>query len=99
MNRESESRLLDFCAHQHGAFQKADWLCSDLVDRAEMALVCEFLAQSFRYGHGSPLREAAAALEPGPLSFADRFRQHKFGCLRFSSLLGHRLQHAAKATF
>lgn len=95
MNRESEAQLLDFCTRQKGAFQESDWLESRVVDRKEMAVVCLFLAGVDWYGHRQNLMGIAEQMMAGSAArFEALVQSLHFDCLRFSTMLRRRLQHA-----
>lgn len=95
MNRESEARLIDFCAHQKGAFQESAWLDSQIVSRDEMAVVCHFLGGVDWYGHRQRLAMLADHLigSSGRL-FAELVSQVNFDPARFSNMLRRKMQHA-----
>jgi hypothetical protein len=95
MTRDSEAQLLDFCAHQHGAFKEAAWLEAKSVSRDEMAAVCLFLGGVDWFGHRQQLADLGRRLLGGAdTTFAQLVSRLGFDCARFSNLLKRRIGHA-----
>ncbi len=95
MTRDTEAQLLDFCAHQHGAFQESAWLEPKPVSRDEMAAVCLFLGGVDWFGHRQSLaRLGHKMLEGVEVSFSELVSRVGFDCARFSNLLKRRIDHA-----
>ncbi len=95
MNRDSEAKLLDFCACQKGAFQEQAWLETPLIDKNEMGVVCLFLAGLDWYGHQQSLsRVAERLLGSSDVKLDALVSSLRFDCLRFSTMLKRRLSYA-----
>jgi len=95
MTRDSEAQLLDFCAHQHGAFHESAWLEAKLVTRDEMAAACLFLGGVDWFGHRQQLAEVGRRLlENADTKFAELVSRIGFDCARFSNMLKRRIGHA-----
>lgn len=98
MNRESESRLLEFCAVQHDSFCMDEWLTFQHPDKEELLAACLFLAGVHWFGHKASLLEIAARLQPHSADpLADLVKRTGFDCLRFSTMLRRELTHASVA--
>lgn len=95
MTRDTEAQLLDFCAHQHGAFQESAWLEAKPVSRNEMAAVCLFLGGVDWFGHRQQLVELGTRLlEDAEVKFSELVSRVDFDCARFSNMLKRRIGHA-----
>lgn len=85
MNREAESRLIDFCVEQYGRFNPAAWENFTAVTSLELAAVARFLAGVEWFGHQTELREVADRVTSA--RFAELARDTRFSPSRFAGLL------------
>lgn len=99
MTRDSEARLLDFCASQSAAVDVHAWRAFDVVRPGEKAVAAWFLGGLDWFGHGEALRRAASAIVPGIAeAFPALVAAERFDLARFSNMLRRRLCHAPVAS-
>lgn len=99
MTRDTEARLLQFCAQQQSGFRADDWLGIKHPDTDEMAVTCLFLAGVDWYGHSRELISVAERLHPGSTGHVSELVQKTgFDCSRFSNMLRRELRHALVAS-
>lgn len=89
MTRDTDTRLLAFCAAQYRNFNPAAWLTFDGVTRDELVATVLFLLAGCRwYGHYDALRLIANTLRPGcETHIIEQLNAVEFDCGRFDGLL------------
>ena len=97
MLRDTDIRLLKFCAYQQRAFNPAAWLTVEGATHDEVAAAALFLSERAWYGHREALRRVADKLRPGCGSrIIEQFRSAGFDCSRFDGLLRAEVSHESR---
>jgi hypothetical protein len=94
MNREAESRLVDFCVAQRSGFDARAWTRFTGVRQLELAATARYLAGVSWYGHQDGLREVAGRLSSR--SYGELAGEVGFDASRFGGRLKAHLRHAGQ---
>jgi len=92
LDRETEERVLEFCAAQKVAFTQEHWLNPSTLGLppSSLAVIALYLAGSAEYGHSSELEQIAEQLQPECLGhFEVMVKETHFNCSRFRNMLEH----------
>lgn len=88
LDRDTEERVLQFCARQKDTFDVEEWLHNTITDKSELAVVALYLAGGDWYGHHAELEFVADTLRPGCVGhFSELVKETRFECSRFRNLL------------